>query len=151
MKSNLLNLRFHLLKSFVPFLSLFLCQLLNSSTAASPSVNKSLLVGEWSNSGECEKSRFIYTADGEYMWVEKDGDEWHTVYNGIYLIKPEIPNTVVIAEGPNMGGDVIDIKELNRTNYKGEWNLEMSEGLNFDHPEDRIFSYVRCAGTAIPK
>lgn len=151
MKSTLINARFHLMKSFLPFFSLLLCQLLYSSNAASPSVNKSLLVGEWSNPGECQKTRFIYTADGEYLWVEKNGNEWHTVYNGIYIIKPEIPNAVVIAEGSNMGGDVIDIKELSPTSYKGEWNLEMSEGLNFDHPEDRAFSYVKCEGSVIPK
>ena len=144
MKPSLSNPNLKLLTSFLPYLSFALCQLANLSLAATPTVNYNLLVGEWSKPGECERNRYIYTANGQYMWIEKNEQDWRSVYTGIYVIDSQNPNSIVIAEGRDMGGDVITISELTPNTFKGEWNVSMSEELNFDHPEDAVFSYIKC-------
>jgi hypothetical protein len=112
------------------------------------SIRFSLLIGEWSESGRCGAERFIYTGNSKYIWMQKKGSIWKTSYRGIYVPKPEL-NSVVIADGPSMGGYVVNIYELNQTTYRGEWNTEVSDGLSFDNPEDAKFTYVRCSGTSL--
>lgn len=137
-------------KLFFPWLSVLVFLLANKTMADSTfSVDRNLLVGEWSKPGQCSKSRFIYTSDGRYMRIEKNGTNWRTIYNGIYVTSPGRTNAVVIAEGLNMGGEIIDIRELTPTTYKGEWQVPLSESISVSKPEDTSFSYVRCEGTAL--
>jgi hypothetical protein len=116
----------------------------------SKSIRFSLLLGEWSKSGQCSTERFIYTENSKYIWMQKKGSTWNISYRGIYVPKPEL-NSVFIADGPNMGGYVVNIYELNQTIYRGAWNTELSEGLSFDNPEDAKFTYVRCSGTSLKR
>lgn len=87
--------------------------------------NYSLLVGEWSNPGMCEAKRYVYTANGEYLLLEKTANSstWQTLYEGVYVVKPEL-EAVVIAEGMNMGGFIFKTIELNDTTYR---SLELED------------------------
>ena len=147
---SLSNINFNLVKVWLTFISLFFFQSANKSIADSTfTFNREFLIGEWSKPGECNKTRFIYTADGRYIWLEKNGTIWRNLYNGIYVTSPTRLNSLVIAEGPNMGGEIIEIQELTRTTYKGEWKLQLSEDGNAENKQDVAFSYVRCQGTAL--
>lgn len=151
MQQNLFNSRRKTLKiSFVYLFFLFFA-FTQGSLAAMTKINQSLLIGEWSKPGQCNQSRFIYTRNGEYIWMQKKNGRWQTSYKGIYLASPQNPNSIIIGDGPNMGGSVVDIRELTRSTLKGEWNANASEGLTFDNPEDAKFSHVRCSGSVWKK
>jgi hypothetical protein len=113
-------------------------------------INFSLLMGEWSKPGQCNKERYIYSPNKKYLWMQKKGNIWKTIYKGIYVHKPK-QKAVVIGEGPNTGGYTIDIRELSKTTYKGEWNISLSEGLSFDNPNDAKFIFVKCSGNLVDK
>ena len=85
----------------------------------------SLLIGEWSAPGMCDEERYVYTANGRYLLLEKAADDptWQTVYEGVYVVKPEL-EAVVIAEGMNMGGFIFKTIKLNDTTYR---SLELED------------------------
>ena len=108
------------------------------------------LTGEWSKSGECNKERYIYTSNKKYIWMQKRGNIWKTIYKGIYVHKPG-QKAVIIGDGPNTGGYIVDIYELTQTTYKGEWNAKLSEDLSFENQNDAKFTFVKCSGNLINK
>ncbi|OKH39595.1 hypothetical protein NIES2119_04770 [[Phormidium ambiguum] IAM M-71] len=138
-------------KNSLIYLSLLFFCFTQETLAAMTKINQSLLIGEWSQPGKCNQSRFIYTRNGQYISMEKKKGRWQTLYRGIYLTSPQQPDSIIIGDGPNMGGYLVDINELTRNTLKGEWNVNASEGLTFDNPEDAKFSYVRCSGTVLKK
>jgi hypothetical protein len=112
------------------------------ANASKAKIDYALLVGEWSKPGQCDRQRFIYKQAGnKYIWAQKKNSKWKNVYQGIYVRNPE-RNSVIIGDGPNMGGETIDVYELTRSKYRGEW--KSSNELSFDNPEDAKFTYVRC-------
>lgn len=112
------------------------------------------LIGEWAKAGDCDHARYIYTKDGQYQWLQrKSGNYWNTIFKGVYITISENDfkskgvkeqGAVVIAEGLNMGGSVVQIQTLNADSFKGYWDVNMSEGLSFDNPNDAFFEFVRC-------
>ncbi|WP_404783694.1 hypothetical protein [Altericista sp. CCNU0014] len=111
------------------------------ANAREAKIDYDLLAGEWSKPGQCDRQRFIYRQPGnKYIWAQKKNSQWKNVYQGIYVRYPE-RNTVVIGDGPNMGGETIGVYELTRLKYRGEWK---GNELSFDNPDDAKFTYVRC-------
>lgn len=57
-----------------------------------------------------------FTADGRYIWREREGGEWTLKFDGVYVeSESSRPNPViVIAEGLNMGGFGFEITALDR-------------------------------------
>lgn len=129
--------------------------LLNASPTKAES-DYSLLVGEWSEAGQCDVSRTVFTEDGRYQWLESSGGEWNSQFSGVYVLmtgerlaslqsdSPAAIGGVVIAEGPNMGGDVIEIHSLSQSSFSGMWNEAFSPGLSFENPEDANIDLERC-------
>lgn len=113
------------------------------ANAIKTKIDFSLLTGEWSKPGQCDRDRFVYSLKNKYSWIQKKNGAWKTMYKGIYVHRPK-QNSIVIGDGPNMGGAVIDIYKLTQTYYKGEWNVSASEGLTIENPDDAKFSYVKC-------
>ena len=96
----------------------------------------SLLVGEWSQPGMCDTSRYVYTAEGDYTRLKKEGDgDWQTVYQGVYVVKPD--NSVVIAEGTQEGGFAFNTVELTEQNY-------VSQEVISGGGTQKTFSYEKC-------
>lgn len=151
MQQNLFNSRRKTLKIYFVYLFLLFFGVTQETLATMTKINQSLLIGEWSQPGKCDRSRFIYTRNGQYISMEKKKGRWQTLYRGIYVTSPQQPNSIIIGDAPNMGGYLVDINELTRNTLKGEWNVNASEGLTFDNPEDAKFSYVRCSGTVLKK
>jgi hypothetical protein len=77
--------------------------------------------------------------------MQKKGAAWKVSYRGIYVRDPK-RGSVITADGPNMGGYVVDIYELSKKTFRGEWNTQLSDGLSFYNPEDAKFTYTRCPG-----
>jgi hypothetical protein len=144
MKIKQLPNRLKLVKFIITAIVLFIPQT-QFANAVTKKINYNLLVGEWSLVGRCSKERYIYTSNNKYVWMQKKGAAWKVSYQGIFMSNSS-KNTVVIADGLNMGGNVIDIFELNKKTFRGKWNVEASDGLSFDNPEDAKFTYVRCSG-----
>ncbi|XWK88729.1 MAG: hypothetical protein U7127_01305 [Phormidium sp.] len=151
MQQPLFNSRRQPLETLFIYLFFLFFTFTQGSLATMTKINQNLLIGEWSKPGQCNQSRFIYTRKGQYIWMQKKNGRWQSSYQGIYVTSPQNPNSIIIGDGPNMGGSVVDIRELTRNTLKGEWNVNASEGLTFDNPEDAKFSYVRCSGSVLKK
>lgn len=112
------------------------------------------LIGEWSRPKECVSTRYVFTQDGKYMWLKRTNNrEWKTGYEGIFialtkeqLIQSKIHNNdaVVIAEGKDQGGHLVQIELVTKDRLKGYWDAERSDGLSFENPKDTRVDYVRC-------
>ncbi|HEY9625788.1 MAG TPA: hypothetical protein V6C84_00665 [Coleofasciculaceae cyanobacterium] len=122
-------------------------------TSADANVDYSLLVGEWAGSGLCDSSRYVFTQDERYLWIENKNGRWNTLYEGIYFplddrrlnrLSLKSPGAVIVADGPNMGGSMIEVHTLTQATYSGMWNVALSDGLSFDNPDNAFFAYVRC-------
>jgi hypothetical protein len=114
-------------------------------------VDYNQMIGEWSERGKCEASRFVFTKDGKYKWLEhKRGGEWIVHYEGVYA--PDITKTkgikeigaVIIADGPSRGGYLVRFEIISSGRLKGYWDTDASDGLSFDNQKDALFDYVRC-------
>jgi hypothetical protein len=151
MQQNRFNFPSKSLKISSIFLYLLLFSFTQTTLAAMTKINRNLLIGEWSEPGKCNQTRLIYTRNGQFINMEKKKGVWQTLYRGIYVTSPQQPNSIIIGDGPNMGGYLVDIHELTSRTLKGEWNDNASEGLTFDNPEDAKFSYVRCSGSVLKK
>lgn len=115
-----------------------------------------LLIGEWSDLGDCNKTRFIFTQDNHYFWLEKQSGSWQTLYDGAYGIpgaeymsevqrsSPEAIGAVVVGEGFNTGGSTLEIHELTQSTFIGEWRVDMNDELSFENPEDALVNFERC-------
>lgn len=121
--------------------------------SAEGGVDPALLVGEWSAPGECDRSRYVFTQAGEYLWMRNLDSRWQTAYKGIYgPLSPEkinefgitSPSAIYVGDQPNAGGYTVEILALNDQQYDGFWNVQLSEGLSFENPDDAYFSYERC-------
>jgi hypothetical protein len=101
-------------------------------------VNYDLLVGSWSEPGQCEVSLRLLTGDGRYVWLERpyEDAEWSLAYAGVYVPwsaeearAAGVRGAIVIAEGLDMGGFVFEVNALSETSvrliYRG--NEETSE------------------------
>jgi hypothetical protein len=86
----------------------------NSATAQT--IDYSLIVGEWSFPKMCEQKRYIYTDNGQYIWIEKKEGVWQTEYQGNYVTRPEF-NGIVIAEEGLLEGFSFEIIKLNKMNF----------------------------------
>src|SRR5690606_26740466 len=93
-------------------------------------VNYDLLVGSWSEPGQCEVSLRLFTGDGRYVWLERPDEdaEWSLAYAGVYVPwsaeearAAGVRGAIVIAEGLDMGGFVLVLKSLS------EGSLTLSE------------------------
>jgi hypothetical protein len=109
------------------------------------------MVGEWSKAGKCGVSRFVFSKDGKYTWLErKRRSKWTVQYEGIYIPNDTMSKgtkwqgAVIIADGPSQGGNLVRLEIISTTRLKGFWDAEASEGLSFDNPKDALFDYVRC-------
>jgi hypothetical protein len=117
----------------------------------SHAVDYGQLIGEWSEGGKCGVSRYVFSRDGKYQWLErKRGGKWTMQYEGIYKPKAlkykgtKEAGTIVIADGPSQGGNIVRLEIISADRLKGYWDTEASEGLSFDNPKDALFDYVRC-------
>ncbi|MEO0455442.1 MAG: PPC domain-containing protein [Cyanobacteria bacterium P01_A01_bin.114] len=124
-----------------------------TASAESDTVDPALLLGEWSASGECDRTRYAFTPDGDYLWLQNLDGSWETAYKGVYgTLSPakidELGITssgaIYVADQPNAGGYTIEILALDDRRYEGFWNVQLSEGLSFENPDDAYFSYERC-------
>jgi hypothetical protein len=127
--------------------------ILSTSTRTNAISDYSLLVGEWSETGACGRSRYVFTQDGHYVWIKNQGGNWSTQYEGFYIplddnklseLGLETTGAVVVAPHPNAGGNLMEVHTLTETSYSGMWNAALSDGLSFDDPDDAFFSYIRC-------
>jgi hypothetical protein len=144
-------MKFDLSLTKIRLLYLLLTAILTShSSLPANAIDFSLLIGEWSKPGQCNKERYIYSSNRKYTWAQKKGNIWRTTYKGIYVLRPE-QKAVVIGDRLNTGGYTIDINELTQTTYKGEWNISLSEGLSFDNPNDAKFTFIKCSGNLVDK
>lgn len=129
---------------------------LGSPVKGSANIGTPLLVGEWSEPDKCSNSRTVFTQNGQYFWVQKISGTWENSYEGIYVPmerellselqagSPEVLNAVIVADGPNMGGAVMEVHDIAQDEFRGMWNVKWSEGLSFENPNDAFFSFVKC-------
>jgi hypothetical protein len=92
---------------------------LHEGALAQKNIDFSLLIGEWSEQGKCNTTRYIFTQDERYQFIEKSQGKWKTLFNGIYVTKS--PNVVVIGETQDTGGDSLEISKLTQTTLTGVW------------------------------
>jgi hypothetical protein len=140
----------------VRILIVFSCSLLICFGVATNSyaLNYGNLIGEWSNLGKCDSTRFVFMSDGKYTWLERDATrEWKRKFEGIFIPLDEVKlkenkilknGAIVIAEGKDQGGYLLQIQLMSKTRLKGFWDTERSDGLSFDNPRDALFDYVPC-------
>jgi hypothetical protein len=124
------------MKKLITFLGMFT----GLSTAfvsirVNASVDKSLLVGEWSEGGMCNNSRNVFTQDGQYLWLENRDGTWSPNFQGIFRIGED--NTVAVAENENTGGNALQIQSLTQSSLVGKW-IDIYSG------EGNSVTYIRC-------
>ncbi len=108
-----------------------------TSTPAPSRMNRTLIVGEWSEPGKCEQTRYVYTANNRYMLMEKQGMSWKTLYKGIYTFNQ---GYIQIAEGSNMGATTLVVKRLTSSTLQAE--IPPTAEDNNSKPE--LINYVKC-------
>ena len=118
--------------------TVFFTVLASTTTVSAQTFDYSLLVGEWGLSGTCDTKRYVYTADGKYILLEKKTDNsWQTSYEGLYEVKPET-DLVVIAEGEQQGGFVFSTVELTEQSYI------FQELIPGESQAENTFEFTRC-------
>ena len=53
----------------------------------SHNIDLSLIVGEWSEKGKCNFSRYVFTKNGKYQSFFKENGKWKLHFNGNYARK----------------------------------------------------------------
>jgi hypothetical protein len=100
-----------------------------SPLEANALVDYSLLVGEWSEPGACNRTRYIYTLDNRYFLLKKKGGEWTTEYAGIYIpllnhqlafLEEGNTGAIRILDKPGTAGFIFTVRQLTPTIYKSE-------------------------------
>lgn len=110
----------------------------SSGVAIAQTPDLSQLVGEWSEPGACGHSRYSFTSDGRYLWLENQGNGWNSRFEGIYVVN-NAPISVTIAADYNMGGDTLELDTLSSSVLAGRWVTEGSEpfGVRYTRCPDR--------------
>jgi len=96
----------------------------------------SLLVGEWSEAGQCNNSRHVFTSDGRYREIENQQGNWTTSFQGIYRITAS--DTVAIAENPNAGGIALQVSSLTQTSLSAKLT-------HHGYADESPVTYTRCS------
>ena len=112
-------------------------------------VDYGLLVGTWSEAGHCEVSMRLFTGDGRYVWLERqyESQEWSLAHAGVYVPwsaeearAAGVPGAVVIAEGLDMGGFVLEILALSERSL----TLTFQAGEEPGEEDGETITWVRC-------
>ena len=112
-------------------------------------VDYALLVGTWSEAGQCETTMRLFTGDGRYVWLERPyaDAEWTLAYAGVYVPwsaeearAAGAPGAVVIAEGLDMGGFVFEVNALSEGSLTLTYRGGEDPGEKGGEPE----TWVRC-------
>ncbi|MEL6554620.1 MAG: hypothetical protein AAFQ63_14305 [Cyanobacteria bacterium J06621_11] len=81
---------------------------------------------------------------------------WQASYDGVYVLtnaeqlsevqrsSPEAIGAVIVGENFNTGGSTLEVHELSPSTFRGKWNVDLSEGLSFENPEDALVDFVKC-------
>jgi hypothetical protein len=112
-----------------------------SDLVAQKTFEPSLLVGEWSEPGQCNSSRQVFTSDGRYRWIENQRGKWTTRFQGVYTI--EKGNTVAIAETGKPVENGLQVSSLTQTSLSAKL---VNEG---DENERPVVTYTRCSVAAV--
>jgi hypothetical protein len=112
-----------------------------SYVIAESNFNSSLLVGEWSESGQCKTSRQVFTADGYFRRIENQRGTWITRFQGVYRVKSN--NMVAVAENTATSDVTIQISRLTQTSLSGQWRDVGSDGRG-------SINYTRCSINPTP-
>ncbi len=86
----------------------------------SPNIDLSLIVGEWSEKGKCNFSRYVFTKNEKYQSFFKENGKWKLFFNGNYSRKNN--NSVTITHTTpdnNTFEDLLEISSLNSKTLSG--------------------------------
>jgi hypothetical protein len=105
----------------------------------SHNIDLSLIVGEWSEKGKCNFSRYVFTKNGKYQSFFKENGKWKLHFNGNYARKNT--NSVTITHttpNNNTFEDLLEISRLNSKKLSGTLYIVIG-----DHEVEK-FSWQRC-------
>jgi hypothetical protein len=86
----------------------------------SPTIDLSLIVGEWSEKGKCNLSRYVFTTNGKYQSFFQENGKLKLLFDGNYARKNT--NSVTITHTTpdnNTFEDLLEISSLNTKTLSG--------------------------------
>ncbi|MEM9216447.1 MAG: hypothetical protein AAGD25_19135 [Cyanobacteria bacterium P01_F01_bin.150] len=123
-----------------------------SLTASHPTLNPDDIIGEWSEAGECDRLRRVYTHHGRFGVLRNQDGEWREVFadrrvGGTYRFVDQglgnLPGTIELTDTvfPS-GAFTIGIHELTTDTFRLEL-LADGDDPDFE-PTGEVTTYVRC-------
>jgi hypothetical protein len=105
----------------------------------SHNIDLSLIVGEWSEKGKCNFSRYVFTKNGKYQLFFKEKGKWKLYFNGNYARKNTDSVTITHTNHDNTNfEDLFEISRLNSKTLSGTLYIAIGE-----HETEKI-SWERC-------
>lgn len=86
-------------------------------------LNLSLIVGEWSEKGKFNSSRYVFTQDGYYQLVFREKGKWRIFFNGTY--KRISSNSLAITHEQLL--DTFQISSLTAKSLSGKWFISIGD------------------------
>ncbi|HLO89122.1 MAG TPA: hypothetical protein VK203_29515 [Nostocaceae cyanobacterium] len=101
--------------------------------------NFSLIVGEWSEKGKCNSSRYVFTKDGRYQSLFREKGRWNLFFNGNYTRRNYDSLTISHTNDNNESfEDVLQVYNLSSTELSGKWFISIEDDTT------ESFSWQRC-------
>ncbi|MBD2443105.1 hypothetical protein H6G25_07810 [Dolichospermum sp. FACHB-1091] len=133
-------------RNFSQLRAFFLIYLVNTiifsttvNAQKSPNIDLSLIVGEWSEKGKCNFSRYVFTKKGKYQSFFQENGRWKLFFDGSYARKNT--NSVTITHTTpdnNTFEDLLEISSLNRKTLSGTLYIVIG-----DDEKEKV-SWQRC-------
>ena len=86
-------------------------------------IDISLLVGEWSEKGKCNSSRYVFTKNGRFQTLAKKTGRWKTFFNGTYTRK----NSNSLSLTDKQFVDTLVISSLTAKSLSAKWFIAIGE------------------------
>jgi hypothetical protein len=125
------------------FFVIYLVNIMTFSTTVNaqklPNIDFSLIVGEWSEKGKCNFSRYVFTKDGKYQSFFQENGKFKLFFDGNYTRKNS--NSVTITHTTpdnNTFEDLLKISSLNRKTLSGTLYIVIG-----DDEKEKV-SWQRC-------
>ncbi|BAY62176.1 hypothetical protein NIES22_22450 [Calothrix brevissima NIES-22] len=90
----------------------------------------SLIVGEWSEKGKCNSSRYVFMPDGSYQSLvkKKDTGSWNIFFLGKYERKSSDSLAITHTNSNNESfEDILHISSLNSKVLSGTWAISIGD------------------------
>ncbi len=105
----------------------------------SQNIDLSLIVGEWSEKGKCNFSRYVFTKNGKYQSFFKENAKWKLHFNGNYARKNTNSLTIThTTPDNNTFTDLFEISKLSQTKLSGTLYIVIG-----DHEVEKV-SWQKC-------